>query len=141
MRTKTYTAVMMSVAMIGAAALSGCDTVKAPVHPAPDPVAMEGYPNVVMEPALSPWLVMSRPVAEKDERGILKVSVPVRLKSDQGQFTRVQYRYTFFEKAGVPLRAQTDWRYQRVEPRNQVFLTGNSLDAAMDWRLEIRLAR
>lgn len=102
---------------------------------------MEGYPNVVMEPALSPWLVMSRPVAEKDERGILKVSVPVRLKSDQGQFTRVQYRYTFFEKAGVPLRAQTDWRYQRVEPRNQVFLTGNSLDAAMDWRLEIRLAR
>jgi len=134
------TMILASV-LIGTFALGGCDTTKAPVQPAQDPVAMEGYPNVVMEPALSPWLVMSRPVAEKDERGILKVSVPVRLKSDQGQFTRVQYRYTFFEKPGVPLRAQTDWRYQRIEPRNQVFLMGNSLDVAAEWRLEIRIAR
>lgn len=136
----------MNTARIGliallSAAFAGCDTVKAPYGAQQDQVSPANYPQVVVEQALSPYVVISQPVVDKQLSGITHVSVPVRLKSDQGQFSRVQYRFTFFEKPGVPATAQSDWKYERLEPRNQTFFQGSSMDAAGDWRLEIRVAR
>jgi len=54
----------------------------------------------------------------------------------------VQYRFIFLDAAGLPLRSQTDWRFMRLEPQNQVFLQGNAIDtSAVDWRCEIQSGR
>ncbi|MBX3382918.1 MAG: YcfL family protein [Phycisphaeraceae bacterium] len=121
---------------------AGCDTTRAPFTPAPDQVAKNEYPRVVLEQPLSGWVVVSEPVVRSGP-GPLSVSVPIRLTSTRpDQFSRVQYRFIFLDSAGVPLRSQSDWRYMRLEPRNQVFLQGNAMDdTAADWRCEIRSAR
>jgi uncharacterized protein YcfL len=63
----------------------------------------------------------------------------VRLYSSTGQWSKVQYRYLFLDKNGVPLRAQPDWQQVTLEPRQAVFMSGNAMDDnAADWRLEIR---
>jgi len=98
----------------------------------------------VVEAALSRWLVISEPVvARSANAGPLTVSVPLRLLSvTPDQFARVQYRFIFLDAAGLPLRSQSDWRYLRLEPRNQVFLQGNAIDTtAVDWRCEIQSGR
>jgi hypothetical protein len=63
------------------------------------------------------------------------------LLSDQGEFARVQYQFTFFDESGRVLRDQMGWQYQRLEPRTPTFLVGNSTDRAADWRLVIRMSR
>jgi len=134
-------AVALLAATLAAASLPGCDTSFRPATPNPDKVAQTDYPNVTLSPDLQGWLVANPSTVTRE--GVLKVSTPVRLISAQsGQFSRVQYRYIFLDKNGVPLRAQPDWKYIKLEPRQQVFLTSNALDAAaQDWRLEIRTNR
>jgi len=136
------------VVMLGAAVgalgmvvgLTGCDTTKAPYTPRADTIAQQDYPQVTVTGDLRKWVALNTPVVEKGD--VMKVSVPVRLMSDTGEYARVQYRFQFLDKNGVPMRVQPDWRFQTLEPRNQVFLTANSMDAgAEDWRLEIRSAR
>ncbi len=127
--------------LIGLAAftLAGCDTTKAPAGAGGDPVAQENYPKVVLDEPLRGWVTINSPVVTRGD--VLKVSTPVRLMSDIGQASRVQYRYIWLNESGAPLRSQPEWRYTVLEPRIQQFLTGNSLDRAADWRLEIRSAR
>lgn len=144
---KTSVGRMMMGGMLASAAmaLAGCDTVRAPYAARNDTVAQANYPKVVVEGALSPYLAINQPVVNSDS-GVMKVSVPARLLSNPGEFSRVQYKFTFFngptEAGGTPLRTQTEWRYMQLEPRNQVYLEGNALDStAKDWRLEIRSAR
>ncbi len=127
-------------------ALVGCknDPIKGPFTPGADQLPKNQYPKVVVEVALARWLVVSEPiVAPAPNGGPLTVNVPLRLTSvTPNQFARVQYRYIFLDAAGVPLRTQSDWKYIRLEPRNQVFLQGNALDTtAVDWRLEIQSGR
>lgn len=126
-------------------ALAGCDTVRAPYAARNDTVAQANYPKVVVEAGLSPYLAINQPV-QSTENGIMKVSVPARLLSNPGEFSRVQYKFTFFngptDAGGTPLRTQTEWRYMVMEPRNQIYFEGNALDnTAKDWRLEVRSAR
>ncbi len=137
----TACGVLGMVAMV----ISGCDTVRAPYAARNDTVAQANYPKVVVEAGLSPYLAINQPVVNSDS-GVMKVSVPARLLSNPGEFSRIQYKFTFFngptEAGGTPLRTQTEWRYMVMEPRNQVYLEGNALDStAKDWRLEIRSAR
>lgn len=134
---------LMMPALI-ATILAGCasDPQKAPFTPQGDPLAKANYPRVVVEKPLADWLVVSEPVVKSDS-GPLSVTVPIRMTSSHpDEFARAQYRFIFLDSSGVPLRSQADWTYQRFEPRNQVFLKGNALDAAAtDWRCEIRSAR
>jgi uncharacterized protein YcfL len=134
---------MMMAGLAGSVSLGlvGCDTVKAPPAGRADTVPQQNYPQVVVESALQPYVGINKPVVT-DTDGILKVSTPVRLLSNPGQFSRVQYRYTFLDGNGAPLRTQTEWRFAQLEPRIQQFFTGNALDNnAADFRLEIRSAR
>lgn len=125
-------------ALMGA---SGCDTVRAPYTPRADQLPQESYPQISVSYDLQPWIAYSKPVVERGD--VLKVSVPVRLTSSgTGEYSNTQYRFIFLDATGSPTRTQPDWRFQRFEPRQQVFLTANSLDSnAVDWRLEIRSAR
>lgn len=127
---------------IACGGLTGCvDTMKAPPAARQDTVAQNQYPQVTLEQALQPWIGINKPIVTR-ENDVLKVSTPVRLLSDQGDFARVQYRYLFLDANGSPLRTQTEWKYASLEPRMQTFLEGNALDNhAADFRLEIRSAR
>jgi uncharacterized protein YcfL len=121
--------------------MTACDTVKAPFSPKGDQVPKALYPKVVLQSTLADWIVLAEPVAAPAPNGgPLTVSVPIRLTSERpDQFARIQYRFIFLDASGVPLRSQSDWRYMRLEPRNQVFLQGNATDTtAVDWRCEIR---
>ena len=131
----------LAATLLAAGSRPGCDTAFRPATPNPDKVAQTDYPNVTLSPDLQGWVVVNPSTVTRD--GVMKVSTPVRLvSSESGQFSRVQYRYIFLDKDGAPLRAQPDWKYIKLEPRQQVFLTSNALDAAAkDWRLEIRTNR
>lgn len=123
------------------ATLTGCDTVKAPPGARADTVPQGNYPQITVELGLQPFVGVNQPVVTRTN-DVLKVSTPVRLLSDPGQFSRIQYRYIFLDGNGQPLRTQTEWRFARLEPRIQQFLDGNALDnTAADFRLEIRSAR
>ena len=125
--------------------LGGCQKPQlAPATPGADPLARAQYPKVVVETPLARWLVMSEPVVQNAPNGgPLSVTVPIRLMSSMpNQYARIQYRFIFLDSSGSPLRGQSDWRFVRLEPQNQVFLTGNAIDTnAADWRCEIQSGR
>jgi uncharacterized protein YcfL len=134
MNTTIRTAV---VAALAGVALAGCASNKDPYAARPDTIAQRDYPQVEVTADLAEWVAVNTPVVERDE--ILKVTVPVRLLSDHGEFSRVKYRFTFLDAKGVPLRVQPDEQYMKLEPRNQVFMKANATDSsAVDWRLYIR---
>ena len=117
--------------------LAGCATPRGPFSPAPDYIPVEHYPKITTTAHLSQYLVFSPPTVVQD--GVMRVTTPVRLVSRPGEWSKVQYRYIFLDKHTVPVTVQPDWQSQTLEPQQQVFLQGNSMDSnAVDWRLEIR---
>lgn len=129
-----------ALAAAGMMAAGGCSR-NVPYTPGVDPLSQTNYPKITTTGDLENWIVAGHPNVAKE--GVLKVSVPVRLndRAHRGG-SNVQYRFIFLDDAGNPVRAQPDWMPVRLEPQQQVFMTGNSLDSnASDWRLEIRPQR
>jgi uncharacterized protein YcfL len=126
-----------AAAVVAALAAAGCSSSTEPFTPGADPVSQTNYPRVTTTGDLARWLLVDKPVITNE--GVMKVTTPVRLNSSTGQWSKVQYRYIFLDKNGVPLRAQPDWQQVTLEPRQAVFMSGNAMDDnAADWRLEIR---
>jgi uncharacterized protein YcfL len=123
--------------------LTGCQTsdpVRAPYTPNQDLLTHNTYPKITISGDLMGWLMVDQPTISQDP--ILHVSVPVRSVTSTGQWMKVQWRYIFLDANNVPVKAQPDWVPVTLEPRQQVFMTGNALDTnAVDWRLEIRTQR
>ena len=125
--------------------VSGCtDPIKAPMTGTEDFVTYEAYPQVFVEKELSKYINVTG--AEEFDRSQLgedqpmSVTIPVRSLGDKD--INLQYKYTFFDNQGRPIKPQMAWRYILVMPRNQVFLQGRAIDTvAADWRLDIRRAR
>ncbi len=124
-------------------ALAGCAADQHRRAPAPaviDPVHASEYPQIIVHEELRNWIAAQRPVVTRGD--VMRVMVPVRLLSNQGQNAFVQYRFVFTDERGTPLRTQSDWKFINLEPRIPVELTGTALDStAAEWRLEIRPAR
>jgi len=119
--------------------LSGCDTVKAPASSRPDPLPAAAYPQIAIDKELEGLIVNGVP--KIDRARIMSVVVPIRATTERADL-RVQYKFQFFDRNGVPIGDEPDWRYRALPSRTQVFLEGNATDAgAEDWRLEIRPAR
>jgi uncharacterized protein YcfL len=134
---KLAAATVLTGSLLWLSACKAPDPVKAPYTPGQDLVGRTNYPKVTTTGDLAPWLVVAEPTVTHE--GVLKVVVPVRLTSDTYQWSKVQYRFLFLDAKGTPVRAQPDWMPVTMEPRQQVFMQGNSLDSdATDWRLEIR---
>jgi hypothetical protein len=135
----------IALVVIPAMLATGCGGgPKAPYEPRHDQLSKGQYPKVTIEEPLSTWVIQSDAVVgQAPNGGPLTVSVPIRLGSQTpDQYARIQYRFIFLDSTGAPLRTQSDWRYMRLEPRNQVFLQGNATDTtATDWRCEIRSGR
>lgn len=120
-------------------ALTGCDTTKAPGSSIADPLPPAAYPQIVVDKSIEGYIANGVPKVERAR--IMSVTVPIRAVTDKEDL-RVQYRFIFLDKNGVPIGADPDWRYTQLQSRNQTFLKGNAIDAgAEDWRMEIRPAR
>lgn len=116
------------------------DPVRAPYSPNRDLITKDTYPQISTTGDLAQWLLFDKPSVSHD--GVMKVSVPVRSTTSTGQWMKVQYRFIFLDANNMPVKAQPDWQPMTMEPRQQVFMTGNSMDSnAADWRLEIRPQR
>ena len=128
---------MVGALMVGMMALGGCTNTAPPV-PAIDPYGAMGV-HITVEAPLQQWLRIGdvRVVPE----GLMTVVVPVRLAHDGSGDYSIQYRFTFLDQSGKPLASQTQWRMEQLTPRVERILQGTALDAATDWRLEIRPAR
>ncbi|GJQ30599.1 MAG: hypothetical protein HBSAPP03_24830 [Phycisphaerae bacterium] len=101
--------------------------------------ARREYPQIEVERSIWKYIVVGDVAENRGE--VMSVTVPIRLKSDAGEFTRIQYQFMFFDDKGVPLRVQPDWRYLRLESRRQEFISATSNDTASKWRLRIQLNR
>ena len=129
--------------VLAAGCLGGCAT--SPKQPPytghMDQVDPRAYPQVAIAGELANYIALGRPTVEKTD--VLTVVAPIRLLSKPGYESNIQYRFLFLKKDGTPARGgDMNWRFMHMAPLNQVFLTGNSLDAdADDWRCEVRLAR
>lgn len=120
-------------------AMQGCDTVKAPGAAKPDPLPSAAYPQIVAGEGLQGFIAYDAPKVSATKP--MEVTVPVRALTET-EDVKVQYRFTFFDAAGVPLNENPDWRYIKLPSRNQRFLSGFAREqTAVDWRLEIRPAQ
>ncbi len=105
-----------------------------------DPTIHQGYPAVTVEPALQKFVVVAEPVVQGED--VKTVTVPVRLINKHNYPINIQYKFTFTDKDGAPLRTQPGWKYIVLEPGMRRDLTGTALDnTAENWQLEIRSAR
>lgn len=130
--------------------LTACGPQK-PTGADPDPIAVDDYPQIVLAPGLDKGLVRGRPIVEHaTDTKPMAVTVPMRSITKLG--LRVQYRFTFMDGRGRPLKDNPGgWRYATVAPGTQVFMKANSTEVRtdegdvkqtnpVDWRLEIRAA-
>lgn len=139
-RGTLFRVALVAVAAAGVATLTACnDPIKAPYAGQPDYVGRANHPKVVVPGELNKFIAVDAPIVEQSD--VLKVTVPIRLLSNAGQETNIQYRFLFFTASGAPARGgDMNWRFLHLYPRNSVNLVANSLDAdATDWRCEIRL--
>ncbi|CAG0996556.1 hypothetical protein PHYC_02600 [Phycisphaerales bacterium] len=97
------------------------------------------YPQIEVEYGLRNHIAVGEPAVNNGE--VMTVTVPIRVLSDAGEYSRIQYQYMFFDDKGVPLRIQPDWRYVRLESRRQEFISATSSDTAASWRLRIQINR
>lgn len=130
---------MGMMALIGTAVLgaAGCMNTAPPV-PANDPYGGMGI-HITVQAPLDRWLRVGQVNVKRD--GLMSVVVPVRLAYDDPNGYHIQYKFTFLDSSGKPIAAQTEWRLEQLAPRVEKILTGTALDAAADWRLEIKAAK
>lgn len=121
----------------GIAALGGCASTAPPVAQGDPYAGVDAH--VVVEPSLGKFLRTGDIRETRD--GLMTVVVPVRLLYNDDEGYYIQYRFTFLDSRGVPLASQTEWKMEQIYPRVEKILTGTALDAASDWRLEIKPAR
>jgi len=129
------------VALALACALPGCDSVKAPPGVGRDTIPYGAYPNVTATDDLHRRLGVDPPIVEAGtEERAMQVTVPVRSLSDTPM--EIQHRFIFYDRLGREVRSNQGWVFQHMEPRLQVQMHAAALEtAAVNWRLEIRLAR
>lgn len=128
-------------ALAGALALGvvGCASTAPPV-PAADPYGAMDI-HVTVQAPLHKWLRVNSQKASVKREGLMSVVVPVRLAYDDPNGYYIQYKFTFLDNSGKPIASQTEWRMEQLTPRVEKILTGTALDAAADWRLEIKPAK
>lgn len=142
MHTRFTAAACLMMLMSFLCLSAGCqDNVRAPAAVRSDPLA-GGYPQKVALNDLDHGIVAEEPIvdASTPDRP-MRVTVPVRSVVEHP--LNVQYRFTFLDDRGRPIRGETGgWRYVNIAPRVQVAVEASALDTnAADWRLELRPAR
>lgn len=133
----TITSITAASLLTTAFLLTGCQTPVAPPAVAADTVA--DYPRVDATGGLDTVLVVREAGVSIQNSDLLRVSIPVRNTASETKL--VQYRLFFFDDNGVPHNTNPGWTRGRIPPGTEIFMTGNSLRPAADFRLQIRPQR
>jgi uncharacterized protein YcfL len=123
-------------------ALGGCDTTRPPAAGLPDPVAGNLYPKITLDGNLQQFMaidytrvVVTQPTADT----AIAVQVPARSQADNDM--NIQFQYTWLDAAGRQV-GLSGWRTVTLPNRRQQMLAANALTReAVDWQLDIRVAR
>jgi len=107
-----------------------------------DPVAASEYPNVQVEKELERWVVVdySRIVYDP-ATNVTPAAVTVPIRSVARKLMKTQYRVLWFDEAGRQI-GESEWKYVELAPAAETQFSANSIsNRAVDWRMEIRVAR
>lgn len=135
---KSMSALMGGLVLGVATILGGCASTAPPV-PHSDPYGAAGAQITVSPSDLRDFLVIGN--GKVTRNGLMTVVVPVRLAFEDNNGYYIQYKFTFLDNSGRPIASQTEWRMEQLTPRVEKILQGTALDAATDWRLEIKSAK
>ncbi|MEX0654329.1 MAG: YcfL family protein [Phycisphaeraceae bacterium] len=137
MRTSLLSIAVLAVAMTAV----GCNARTEPWGSTPDPVPQGQQPHVVLHDNVQNRVSHGEPIVTPgDDQTPLRVTVPLRLL-DNRQYS-IQYRFVFLDARGRAVRPEAGWQYKVLPPRAQMEVEAAALNPeAVDWRLELRLAR
>lgn len=97
------------------------------------------YPKVTATGGMNSILRVREAGVSIENSDVYRVSIPVRNIATQTKL--VQYRYFFFDANGRMHNTDPAWKRARIAPDVEVFMVGNSIRPAEDFRLEIRPQR
>jgi len=132
-------AALVALAAIAFAALTGCDTTKAPYPGSPDAITRATYPDVTVDGSLEgttavdyPSITFTPGTADRPA----SVNVPMRSRADWDQV--VMYQFRWFDAQGRQV-GNSQWRKEVLPARRNAQLTANALtSAAIAWRLDVQ---
>lgn len=129
-------------ACVPAVLLAGCQQPATPIAAQPDPVGVDAYPTVTVEPAVLPYLAVDyESVIVEPADGLVPMAVQVPARSTANSQYLVQYTFSWYDDAGA-LIGDSGWRLLAMEPGMRRVLRGSASDlAASRWTVEIRSAR
>ncbi len=132
-------ATCFTAAALALAALTGCDTTKAPYAGAPDAITRATYPDVTVDGSLQETTAVDYPsitfVAGTADRPA-SVNVPMRSRADWDQI--VMYQFRWFDAQGRQV-GESQWRKEVLPARRNAQLKANALtSAAVAWRLDVQ---
>lgn len=106
-----------------------------------DPLPQGQHPHIILHDDVHGSVSHGQPIiTPSDGETPMRVTVPIRLL-DNRQYA-MQYRFIFFDERGERVNPDMSWRYITLPPRAQTEVSAAALNReAVDWRLEMRLAR
>ena len=116
---------------------AGCRDTRGPIEPRED---LHPWPQIMLSDRdLASKLAVRQPVVERDQAGLLYVTLPVRSRT-RHEFT-IEYRATYYDRNHVPI-FQSTWFPKTMTPFTQDTVQTNSLsDRAVDFQIDIRPAQ
>lgn len=130
---------MFALLMTATFALTGCN--RDPWASVPDPLPEGAHPHVVLHDNVQNRVSHGNPIiTPSDGTTPMRVTVPLRLLHNREH--HIQYRFVFRDERGRTVPPDMGWRFMTLPPRAQTEVEAAALNnEAVDWRLEIRLAR
>jgi hypothetical protein len=132
------TAILICAAILFLAAAGCTSSPKAPLNARNDPYRPEQIQYVDTD--LRSDTAVGNIKLERDQAGILYVTVPIRATTNKTR--SIDYRVTFFDATGRPLRGADGWTPKTLNGNTFEYITANSLTAdAKDFQMDLRFSK
>ena len=118
--------------------LAGCrSNTRGPIEPRED---LSPWPQIMLaDRELAGHITVRQPVVERDEAGLLYVTLPVRSRTRHAM--TIEYRSTFYDRNHTPI-FQSTWFPKTMTPFTQDTISANSTsNRAEDFQIDIRQAQ
>ena len=117
--------------------LAGCRDTRGPIEPRED---LHPWPQInLSDRDLASRLAVRQPVIERDQAGLLYVTLPIRSRT-RHEFT-IEYRSTFYDQNHVPIFQSTWFPHTMIPFTQDTVQTNATTDRAVDFQIDIRPAK
>lgn len=99
------------------------------------------YPNVTLsERSLQDALGFQEPVISQTPSGLMRVTIPLRARSNDE--LHLEYRFVWLDDEGAPVQPEMNWRPLRLEPRQPQYVSASASSAAAEnYNFQVRWGR